>query len=860
MEQLLKFFNPQNYQIKLHLNKNSGSLRGENIITGFPLAKTIKFHAKNLKISSLELILDRQTKPLEFTHTEDVISCELPDSIYKLYHTIQKKSTKSCSETLAQPPLQLKFIFSTNFKHSSMEGPYLSTYQYLVGENQTKTETIIATQFESHYARQAFPCIDEPAAKATFDLTLITPGDEDTIISNTKIKSQRTLEYQTVDDNFNLGQATAKKTITTFDTTPIMSTYLLAFIVGRFHQKTVKSASGVEITSYCPLNQNPNTLDFANQTAIKSLDFYEDFFKTKYPLKKLDQVALPDFESGAMENWGLITYRESCLLASPKSSQSAKEIIATVIAHEISHQWFGNLVTMQWWDDLWLNESFATIMEYFAIDHIYPEYEIWDQFFTGECLSALRRDALYAIQAVKQPILDPAEIPTLFDPAIVYAKGARLMLMLINTIGLDNFRQGIADYFNQHAYQNTTSDDLWQSLQPYAKLDLKSFMHSWLDQPGYPVITVGKSLPALSGSVSQHRFLIDQPIPKTSSNYQLPSLSDDLSGHYLLKLSPSAFAEKLSNLKHLSHQQRFRLLIDHYLLSKASLVAPTKHLDLIKVFSHQQDDNIWSLLSLLIADLKIFLIDQPIASINGYDSFTLKHNLASFLMDQTEPLLDQIDFSPKPGESPKITKLREILLAISFDICIYASDYIPNLMADLYQKDFTKIEPSIRPFVLAAGLDRQSLFNEHLIAYQNTSDPELKSDLLYSLTHQNDQSHNRQLLALLNQPDIIRPQDHLGFFAALLKNQATREEAIDWLYQNWDYLKQLTGDKSLEDYPRILARFIFSETKADKFRDFFAPLSDDPALSRAIKLANSDLDASLKRLEAYTPALVEIFS
>ena len=197
-----------------------------------------------------------------------------------------------------------------------------------------------------------------------------------------------------------------------------MSTYLLAFIVGKFHHRETTTKQGIKVTAYCARHQNPDTLDFANPTAARCLEYYHELFQTPYPLPKLDQVALPDFEAGAMENWGLVTYRESCLLADHTATAASKQFIALVIAHELAHQWFGNLVTMTWWDDLWLNEAFASVL---SIMPSTPSIRIpgLGGFFTGSCLAALKRDAHLHVQAVQQPVSHPSEISTLFDGAIV---------------------------------------------------------------------------------------------------------------------------------------------------------------------------------------------------------------------------------------------------------------------------------------------------------------------------------------------------------------------------------------------------------------------------------------------------------
>ena len=297
---------------------------------------------------------------------------------------------------------------------------------------------LFATQFESHHAREVFPCVDEPAAKAEYDLTLVTQTGI-TVLGNMPVKSE---------------EENGDSRTTTFEKTPRMSSYLLAFVIGELHKKTARTKSGVEVNVWATPAQNENTLDFALDIATRSIDFYDEYFGVKYPLPKSDHVALPDFSSGAMENWGLITYRESCLLADPElTPESSRRFIATVIAHELSHQWFGNLVTMNWWNDLWLNESFANMMEYVAIDALHPEWRMWEDFATNEVTAALRRDSLDGVQSVQADVNHPDEISTLFDPAIVYAKGGRLLVMVRKLIGEEAFRAGLKSYFEKFAYK-----------------------------------------------------------------------------------------------------------------------------------------------------------------------------------------------------------------------------------------------------------------------------------------------------------------------------------------------------------------------------------------------------------------------
>ncbi|MBQ3306327.1 M1 family metallopeptidase [Candidatus Saccharibacteria bacterium] len=788
MERLLDFFRPTNYQIDLNINKHKGVAKGVVAISGEPgpaaASGKIKLHAKDLTIDRVR----KDGEIVKFAHGGEILEIPSGKTFEITYH----------------------FDLNTN-----MEGAYLSSYNHNGAE-----ELLVSTQFESHYARECFPCIDEPAAKATFDLSITVPDEDDIIIANTPVKSHENNTW-------------------TFEQTPKMSTYLLAFCIGRFHKKSKTSKNGVKVTTYCTLNHEPTSLNFANDIAVDSLDFYDQKFGIKYPLEKLDQVAIPDFEAGAMENWGLVTYRESCLLADKTTSKSQKEYIATVIAHELSHQWFGNLVTMKWWDNLWLNESFATMMEYVCVDHIRPSYRIFEDFFTGECRVALNRDAYPGVQAVQQDVNDPAEIATLFDGAIVYAKGAHLMFMLYRLMGESNFFKGIKDYFKAHKYSNTTSDDLWKALQLYADFDIKGFMDAWILQSGFPVITDGE----------QQRFLINGA--KDDTKWPLPEVTDDMSGHYIINLSSDEFEKAIDDFENLSLEQKIRLLIDRSLLSKTSLVSSATLLDLIPKFRQEKNYPIWNPVAGLIADLRLFFTpDDP-----DYQDFQ------KYVDGVIAPQLARLGVDPKPREDDSDAKLRETMLGLA----IFAENpEIIRTLAAKYSVKHTELDPETRYFILAAHMkvNEENAFSELLEAYQNTSDPEIKSDLLFVLSMA--KNHEKELLKLLKSPKIVKPQDHLYLFARMLRNHKTSEKTADWLYENWEYVETLTGDKSLEDYPRILAAIIRTPEEATKFEDFFSEKADNPVLRRALKVAKTEITARLRLLnldnESVHSHLAEIFS
>lgn len=315
--------------------------------------------------------------------------------------------------------LYLEFKGELNDK---MKGFYRSKYFKPDGTEQFAA----VTQFEATDARRCFPCWDEPALKATFDITLKVPKNL-IALSNMPIKDQKTLDNDLEEISF-------KKT-------PKMSTYLVAVVVGEFDYVEDVTRDGVIVRVYTPLGKKEQGR-FALKVATKVLPYYNDYFKISYPLPKMDLIAIADFSAGAMENWGLVTYRETFVLVDPdNTSLIRKQSIALTVGHEIAHQWFGNLVTMEWWTYLWLNEGYASFVEFLCVNHIFPEYDIWTQFVTDMHTRALELDTLQNSHPIEVEVHHPAEIDEIFDE-ISYNKGASVIRMLHNYLGDEIFRKG----------------------------------------------------------------------------------------------------------------------------------------------------------------------------------------------------------------------------------------------------------------------------------------------------------------------------------------------------------------------------------------------------------------------------------
>ena len=375
--------------------------------------------------------------------------------------------------------------------------------QYVGADDQE--HYLATTQFEATDARRAFPCWDEPAAKAVFAVKLIIPS-ELVALSNTPSISEMLL-------------ADGTKSVQ-FAETPKMSTYLLAFIVGDLACVEGISDDGTIVRVWATKGKEAQG-SFALDVSLRLLKYMNWYFDIPYPLKKLDHIAIPDFAAGAMENWGAITYRETALLYDEvNSAANTQQRVAEVVSHEMAHMWFGDLVTMDWWDDLWLNESFASWMGNKAVDHLYPSWDMWTQFVFQDTNSGLSLDGLKNSHPIEVSVGNPAEIGELFD-AISYNKGGAVLRMLESFLGEEIFRRGIYNYLSAHSYGNARTEDLWAGLESASGQPVTRVMNTWIKQPGYPVldVEVSRNTQGISLSLSQRRFLYDGLLTQRGSDW-----------------------------------------------------------------------------------------------------------------------------------------------------------------------------------------------------------------------------------------------------------------------------------------------------------------------------------------------------
>ena len=817
---LLDTFTPNHYNLTLDLTRaEEKEFSGTVIISGNSTSESISLHSKGLTIQSATI--DNQPADVSFGEFDEL--------------RLSQPNLKNGNHTI-------HIIFSGTIT-DAMHGLYPCYFTHDGIKKQ-----LFATQFESHHAREVFPCVDEPAAKAEYDLTLITrPGI--TVLGNMPVKFQK---------------ENGDSLTTTFEKTPRMSSYLLAFVIGELHKKTARTKSGVEVNIWATPAQNENTLDFALDIATRSIDFYDEYFGVKYPLPKSDHVALPDFSSGAMENWGLITYRESCLLADPElTPESSRRFIATVIAHELSHQWFGNLVTMNWWNDLWLNESFANMMEYVAIDALQPDWHMWEDFATNEVTAALRRDSLDGVQSVQADVNHPDEISTLFDPAIVYAKGGRLLVMVRKLIGEEAFRAGLKSYFEKFAYKNTVGNDLWQELESASGQPIVNLMNTWISQPGLPVVSVSNSHDA--AILSQERFFIGEhqpsdalwPIPlfanqpldvkildqkETTVSIEKPlQLNCGLSAHFITKYDESTREYLLKNITELPTLDKICILQDTTILARAGFENSASLLPLALSLKTETNEKVFGMAAGALTELRKFVDDND----------TARDSLKKISGEFARATFEELGWDEKAGESDDDRERRTTALSLM----MYSEDeeVLNEAKTRFDNNKLEDLPTEIRALIISANVrhfETPEMIENLFVAYKNTPSNDLQNDIAIGLTSTKNPETAEKILTNIKDSNIIRPQDASRWFVYLIRTRENRQVAWNWLKENWAWVEDTFGeDKSYDDFIRYAATALLTTDELDDFRQFFEPMENIPALARTIKLGITEISARAELIE-----------
>ena len=821
VSRLIDHFVPEHYQLFIDLDRNNRTFRGKVTLTGSLLATNspIILHAKDLTLTAATI--DNQPATISPSNNDEV-SLSLGD-LSSGAHTLSIDFSGSIND-------QMHGLYPCYFEHDGSQ------------------KELLATQFESHHAREVFPCIDEPAAKATFDVTLATETNV-SVLGNMPVKTQT---------------EESGKLHTSFETSPKMSTYLLAFVVGELQKKSATTKNGVEVNVWATPNQPASSLDFPLDIAVRSIEYYDEYFGTAYPLPKSDHVALPDFSSGAMENWGLITYREIALLADPATTSiESRHYIATVIAHELAHQWFGNLVTMEWWNDLWLNESFATLMEYLAVDALHPEWNIWLDFSTNESIMALRRDSIDGVQPVQTDVDHPDEISTLFDGAIVYAKGARLLRMIQQYIGEDAFRTGLKRYFADHAYKNTIGNDLWQALSDASGKNIENIMNTWISQPGYPVVSIERDTSGVT--LTQEQFFVGPhessdkqwPIPLDAGT-SLPELMNSPaitiptneplwlnrhdSAHFITNYDEKSRDYLIAQIANgqLDSIGRVQVLDESTMLARGGLLESSQLIPLLQAYRNEATEPVWNIISLGLAELRKFIEDDNDA----------EQKLRKLSMKLVSQQYSRLGWAPTKNESEEDTKLRSTAIALT----LYGEnkDAIQKARQLYDSNPLENLDPELRPLIISSvcRYDDGAVVDDLLDIYRQSHSGDLRQDICVGITSTRVPEKIDLLLESIKDTKTVRPQDAARWFVYLIRGRESRDKAWAWIRNNWEWVEEtFGGDKSYDDYVRYSASALVTQKQLEEYKTFFQPMLENPALSRAIKVGISEIEGRVELIE-----------
>jgi len=728
----------------------------------------------------------------------------------------------------------------TGILNNKLRGFYLS---------KTDKRSYAVTQFESTDARRAYPSFDEPAFKATFDVTLVIDS-ADTGISNSPIESDAP------------GPIAGKHTLK-FSTTPKMSTYLLVFLVGDF-QCTSGEADGVQIRS-CATPDKVALTPYSLDVAKFVLHYYNTYFGIPYPLKKLDLIAIPDFEAGAMENFGAITFRETTLLLDPKTaSLRSQQVVSTDIAHEMAHQWFGDLVTMRWWDNVWLNEGFASWMENKPVAVMHPEWNI-DQGIADDENSTLDIDAQPTTHAIRARADSREEIEEMFD-GISYGKGSDVLLMIEHYLGAETFRQGVHNYLSQHLYSNATAEDFWNAQAETSHKPVDKIMESFVAQPGEPLLTFSQAGGGKAG-VAQKRFFLSPSVqPDKAQRWSIPVCFKTASGrpdcqvldpgqktinvpaqelifanadgvgYYRTAYPRRIYANLVASAEaSLTPPERISFIGDEWAQVRSNKAAVGDYLDLV---------------SAVKSDARSDVLKVAIGNVNSiYERVAGtpedRAALAAWIEKTFKPVLTGLG-PPADNDSPNTRQMRAQLFNL---LGSYAKD--PDVLAqsreitDKYLADPSSVDATLgqTAAAIAARNGDAALFDRLQKLAETATEPGFRANALHMLAEFQDPVLVARSLDYAVSGK-VRNQDALLQVANALRTDATRDQAWNFVKSHWSSLQPLLTPELGSILVSSSSRFCSVEAR-DDVKAYYTE-HKVPSSERTLKHALENIDGCIE--------------
>ncbi|HET6597759.1 MAG TPA: M1 family metallopeptidase [Anaerolineales bacterium] len=772
---------PRRYDLWLDAQLGREDFSGQVVITLrlHQATDTIDLHARELAILDANLIVNGQTCPAAVTLDPD-----------------NERMVLQFPQTFPAGEASLALTFRGKVSQT-LKGLYLA---------QDRPEQLLCTQCEATDARAIFPCFDEPAFKAQFALEVTTP--DPVVLANTPLLS--------VTDNH--GTKTWK-----FAPTKTMSSYLVALVIGDVASTAEKVVNGIPLRVWA-MRGKEHMGTFALDYTARLLPWYEEYFGTPYHFDKYDQAAVPGFAAGAMENSGLVVFRQNLLLMEPETSSWKQEkAMAHVIAHEFAHMWFGNLVTMQWWDDLWLNEAFADWMSLRVISEISPEYHIWNDFEEVKNY-ALTEDALANTHPIYSQVETPAQAEELFD-AITYLKGCAVLRMLETFLGSDTFRSGLRTYMQEFAERNACGADLWRHLQAASQQPVTQIMESWILQGGYPCVTVTPEGPQLQ--FSQRRFFAkpqsaqDQPqlwhiplliryqddagthehhylLSEATAAVHLPIQGElqwcypntEQIGFYRQSLSPTLLDKTLLHLDQLSAAEQIGFLSDQWALTRSGQQSITTFLNVLTAMSaHTEHHNV---LSDIVQDLKT--LEQMVEDL-GNTMVLQRYRL--WVKSLFEARLKSFGFEPQPGESMEVSQQR-ISVIKAMTILAHDPEAVAQarVLAEREAADAQSVDPNLAAILVEAHAQfgNDELFKRYVDIYQqrktNGAPPQTVNRYLYSFAAFRLPELVKQTLSLLEE-GVLPREATLPVLYQMLDSHHSQIAAWEYIKSNWQTIKEL---------------------------------------------------------------------